>query len=50
MKNQHDTLSYKTINERKTGIVMQIYQYTNPMNTILPSPDLLTMKNIDTLY
>jgi len=26
MKNQHDTLSYKTVNERKTGIVMQIYQ------------------------
>ncbi len=50
MKNQHDTLSYKTVNERKTEIVMQIYQYTNPMNTILHSPDLLIMKNIDTVY
>ena len=29
---------------------MQIYQYTNPMNTILPSPDLPTMKNIDTVH
>lgn len=50
MKNQHDTLSYKTVNERKAGIVIQIYQYTNPMNTMLPSPDSPTMKNIDTLY
>lgn len=50
MKNQHDTLSYKTVNKRKAGIVMQIYQYTNSMNTILPSPDLLIMKNIDTVY
>ena len=50
MKNQHDTLSYKTVYERKVKIVMQIYQYTNPMNTILPSPDLPTMKNIDTVY
>ena len=28
---------------------MQIYQYTNPMNTILPSPDLPTMKTIATV-
>ena len=50
MKNQHDTLSYKTVNERKTEIVMQIYQYTHSMNKILPPPDLLTMKNTNTLH
>ena len=45
-----DKMCIRDSYERKVKIVMQIYQYTNPMNTILPSPDLPTMKNIDTVY